>query len=112
MGLVLNHVAEKLSIYDIFKSLNLEWRQKQLNLNQHAEKIFLGGPIEVGRGFILHSNDWQDNTSLFGACHIFGVTATLDIIRAIARNKGPKDFRFVLGYVGWRAGTIGKRNAG
>jgi putative transcriptional regulator len=64
-----------------------------------------GGPVEPGRGFILHSTDWggQDTLQVAGLC---AMTGTIDILRAIAEGKGPKRWIAALGYAGWGEGQL------
>ncbi|WP_260484022.1 YqgE/AlgH family protein [Sphingomicrobium flavum] len=64
-----------------------------------------GGPVEPGRGFVLHSLDWagQDSVQVAELC---GLTGTLDVLKAIAEGKGPSRFIVSLGYAGWDAGQL------
>jgi putative transcriptional regulator len=64
-----------------------------------------GGPVEPGRGFILHSNDWggQDTLHVTGLC---AMTGTVDVLRAIAEGRGPKQWIAALGYAGWGEGQL------
>lgn len=64
-----------------------------------------GGPVEPGRGFVLHSDDWggQDTVAVTG---LGAMTGTLDVLRAIAEGKGPSRFLVALGYAGWGAGQL------
>ncbi len=64
-----------------------------------------GGPVEPGRGFVLHSTDWggQGTVEVAGLC---GLSASLDILRAIAEGRGPKHWLIALGYAGWGAGQL------
>jgi putative transcriptional regulator len=68
-----------------------------------------GGPVEPGRGFILHSTDWggQDSVQVNdenGA--LFGMTGTIDILKAIAEGRGPTRWIAALGYAGWGEGQL------
>ena len=68
-----------------------------------------GGPVEPGRGFILHSTDWggQDSVQVNGANGtVFGMTGTIDILRAIAEGRGPSRWIAALGYAGWGEGQL------
>ncbi len=67
--------------------------------------ILHGGPVEPGRGFVLHSDDWggQDTIAVPG---IGGLTGTLDILKAIAGGGGPSRWLVALGYAGWGAGQL------
>ena len=68
-----------------------------------------GGPVEPGRGFVLHSTDWggQDSIQVNGESgKIFAMTGTVDILRAIAEGKGPSRWIAALGYAGWGEGQL------
>lgn len=73
--------------------------------------IHLGGPVEPQRGFILHSLDWGGQDSIQVADR-WGLTATLDILRAIAEGRGPSRWIAALGYAGWGAGQLEQEMAG
>lgn len=64
-----------------------------------------GGPVEPGRGFVLHSDDWsgQDSVAVTG---IGAMTGTIDVLRAIGEGRGPSHFIVALGYAGWGAGQL------
>ena len=68
-----------------------------------------GGPVEPGRGFVLHSEDWggQDTIRIVGANHAaFAMTGTIDILKAIAEGRGPSRWLIALGYAGWEGGQL------
>ncbi len=67
--------------------------------------ISLGGPVEPGRGFVLHSQDWggQDTIDVAGRWSLSG---SIDILRAIAEGRGPSRWLVALGYAGWGAGQL------
>jgi putative transcriptional regulator len=68
-----------------------------------------GGPVEPGRGFVLHSTDWdgQDSVQVNGEKGaIFAMTGTIDILKAIAEGKGPSRWIVALGYAGWGEGQL------
>jgi putative transcriptional regulator len=68
-----------------------------------------GGPVEPGRGFVLHSTDWggQDSLQVNGANGLaFAMTGTIDILKAIAEGKGPSRWIVALGYAGWGEGQL------
>ena len=68
-----------------------------------------GGPVEPGRGFVLHSTDWggQDSLHITGADgSMFAMTGTIDVLRAIAEGRGPSKWIAALGYAGWGEGQI------
>lgn len=68
-----------------------------------------GGPVEPGRGFVLHSTDWggQDTIQVNDAHgKIFAMTGTIDVLKAIADGKGPSRWIAALGYAGWGEGQL------
>jgi putative transcriptional regulator len=67
--------------------------------------VLHGGPVEPGRGFVLHSDDWggQDTVQVVG---IGALTGTIDVLRAIAEGKGPSQWVVALGYAGWEGGQL------
>jgi len=70
-----------------------------------AVPVLHGGPVETGRGFVLHSADFQQKETVV-VNDTFGVTATLNVLQAIAEHKGPAQIVFALGYAGWQAGQL------
>lgn len=67
--------------------------------------VHVGGPVEGGRGFVLHSDDYSNGASM----HLpngLAITATLDILTAVAAGVGPKNAMLCLGYAGWSAGQL------
>ncbi|MBL8566569.1 MAG: YqgE/AlgH family protein [Hyphomicrobiaceae bacterium] len=112
MGLIINQNAEHIDFPDLLERLGLvteiftgsgtiELPDELLDIPVHV-----GGPVDSGRGFVLHSSDYfvQDSTLqiLDGVC----LTATLDILRAMATGKGPKHTLLALGYAGWSPGQL------
>ncbi|MBY0581739.1 MAG: YqgE/AlgH family protein [Sphingomonas sp.] len=67
--------------------------------------IVLGGPVEPGRGFVLHSNDWGGQGTIDVAGR-WSLSGSIDILRAIAEGRGPRKFVIALGYAGWGAGQL------
>ncbi|MCM8556886.1 YqgE/AlgH family protein [Sphingomicrobium sp. GRR-S6-50] len=67
--------------------------------------VHIGGPVEPGRGFVLHSDDWggQDTIRIADLCSLTGTT---DVLRAIGEGRGPKQFIVALGYAGWSGGQL------
>lgn len=68
-----------------------------------------GGPVEPGRGFVLHSMDWggQDTLHVNGdEGPLFAMTGTIDVLRAIAEGRGPENWIVALGYAGWGEGQL------
>jgi putative transcriptional regulator len=67
--------------------------------------VFFGGPVEPQYGFVIHSPDYRSRATIIIAPGI-AMTATRDILRAIARHHGPEQYRFAIGYSGWGAGQL------
>jgi putative transcriptional regulator len=100
MGLVLNRLLPNVTFAELAEQLNLNVGTKNREIRVH-----FGGPVETGRGFVLHSADYkQDTTMLIG--ETVGLTATIDILKAMAEGKGPKNSLLALGYAGWGPGQL------
>jgi putative transcriptional regulator len=69
-------------------------------------KVLKGGPVETGRGFVLHSADFFIENSTLPIDEGVCLTATVEILKAIARGDGPKSAVLALGYAGWAAGQL------
>src|SRR5262245_6672309 len=99
MGIVINKPIPGLSFAELMKQLQIETKPVVSDL-----PILYGGPVETGRGFVLHSGDYEGSDSTLPVSEEISLTATLDILRAIAEGRGPKQALFALGYAGWGAG--------
>ena len=95
MGLIVNKIHEKMHFPDLLKQLGIPATGKLLDWSVHH-----GGPVETARGFVLHSPDFSSETTLSVNNHI-AVTATIDVLQAVANNNGPAHGMFALGYAGW-----------
>jgi putative transcriptional regulator len=73
---------------------------------QEDVKVMKGGPVETGRGFVLHSADFYVENSTLPIDDGICLTATLDILKAIASGEGPKSAILALGYAGWAPGQL------
>jgi putative transcriptional regulator len=108
MGIIVNHPAANINFPDLLVQLEVIPAADRIQLPPRAEtvKVLKGGPVETQRGFVLHSSDFfiEDSTLPIddGVC----LTATLDILKAIARGKGPASAVLALGYAGWAAGQL------
>ena len=85
-------------------------RQLEIDPGQAPDcAVHHGGPVEPGRGFVLHSSDWggQDTLQINGDNgQIFAMTGTIDVLRAIAEGRGPTQWIAALGYAGWGEGQL------
>ena len=108
MGIVVNHPAPNINFSDLLVKLDVIPAADVIQLPRAAGvvKVMRGGPVETERGFVLHSADFFiENTTLpidDGIC----LTATIDILKAIARGDGPASAILALGYAGWAPGQL------
>lgn len=100
MGLVINRVLESLTFTDLLEQLGIEGTAVQ-----PSSAVHFGGPVETGRGFVLHSPDYRQDGTLSVADDV-SLTATVDILRAIAAGEGPRRHLLALGYAGWGPGQL------
>lgn len=100
MGIILNRFAENINFCDLMEQLNLPVISENENIPVH-----FGGPMETGRGFVLHSADFTEEASLLIEDSI-ALTATVDMLRAISDGTGPKKSILALGYAGWAPGQL------
>ena len=106
MGFVINR-PQQLSFSDVLLHLDLIGEDEVIRMPGSTLDfpIRSGGPVESGRGFVLHSDDYLSESSIPVSDDIC-LTATLDIVRAISRGRGPQRGLMMLGYAGWGAGQI------
>ena len=100
MGLVVNKLATQITFAELLEQLSIEAPEVRRDMRVH-----FGGPVETGRGFVLHSNDYQQDSTLMVGDAV-GLTATVDILRAIAEGAGPQQGLLALGYAGWAPGQL------
>jgi len=108
MGLIVNRPAGSLNFPGLLAKLEIFDKSEQINLPETAEtlKVLRGGPVEIGRGFVLHSSDFFIKDSTLAIDKGVSLTATVDILKAIAKGVGPRQAILALGYVGWAAGQL------
>lgn len=100
MGLVINRALELLTFGDLLEQMGITPPPAERAINIH-----FGGPVETGRGFVLHSPDYKQEGTLLVADEV-SLTATVDILRAIAAGQGPRRHLLALGYAGWGPGQL------
>ncbi len=100
MGLVVNKRLENVSFAEIAGQVGIEPGDIRAEIAVHY-----GGPVETGRGFLLHSTDCVDDSSLVIDEH-FALTATVEMLKTIAGGGGPERRMLALGYAGWSAGQL------
>ena len=100
MGLIINKLADALSFTELLTQLDIK------NLGSAPKSpIHFGGPVETGRGFVLHSSEYNRDGTIDVADGM-ALTATIDILQDIAEKCGPEKFLLALGYAGWGAGQL------
>jgi len=108
MGIVVNQPAQNIKFPDLLVQLEVIPASERIQLPDQAEavKVLKGGPVETGRGFVLHSADFFIENSTLPIDDGICLTATLDILKAIARGNGPNNAVLALGYAGWAPGQL------
>jgi putative transcriptional regulator len=108
MGIVVNQPAPNINFRELLEQLDVVGGDDPIQLPAEASrvKVLKGGPVETGRGFVLHSADFFIENSTLPIDDGICLTATLDILKAIARGKGPESAVLALGYAGWAPGQL------
>jgi len=100
MGLVVNRLIDSLTFSSLLSQLGVEAEGEPADMPVH-----FGGPVESSRGFVLHSSDYLQDSTLVIDDEI-ALTATVDVLKAIARGSGPRHRVLALGYAGWAPGQL------
>jgi putative transcriptional regulator len=108
MGIVVNRPAPDLSLPDLLVQLDIIPKADAIRLPDRVERmqVLMGGPVETSRGFVLHTPDFFLEQSTLPIDDGICLTATVDILRAIASGSGPNNALLALGYAGWGAGQL------
>src|ERR1700688_3624191 len=108
MGIIVNQIAANIKFPDLLVQLEVIPAADLIQLPPRAGmvKVLKGGPVETGRGFVLHSADFFIENSTLPIDEGICLTATLDILKAIARANGPASAILALGYAGWAPGQL------
>jgi putative transcriptional regulator len=108
MGIIVNRPAGSIDFPELLVQLEIIEKADQIKLPENAEsmKVLKGGPVETGRGFVLHSSDFFIKDATLPIDDGICLTATVDILRAIAKGGGPKHAILALGYAGWAPGQL------
>jgi putative transcriptional regulator len=108
MGIVVNHPASHITFPDLLVQLDVVPAADLIQLPNRAGdvKVLKGGPVDTQRGFVLHSADFFIENSTLPIDEGVCLTATLDILKAIARGNGPASAILALGYAGWAPGQL------
>ena len=108
MGIVINQIAPQIDFVDLLVQLDVIPDGPEIRLPPKANRMIVqrGGPVETGRGFVLHSADYFIENSTLSIADNVCLTATLDILKAIVAGSGPRCAMLALGYAGWARGQL------
>lgn len=101
MGLIINKPTPEITFASLLEQLSIKAASDGADA-----RIYFGGPVELGRGFVLHSGDYHLEDATLKVDDRFGMTATRDVLVDIANGVGPKAALLALGYAGWGAGQL------
>jgi putative transcriptional regulator len=108
MGIVINKLATEVTFRDLLVQLDIVQPGNEPDLPGGVDnvRVHRGGPVETGRGFVLHSSDFFIENATLPIADGVCLTATLEILRAISEGRGPDRALLALGYAGWRPGQL------
>ncbi len=100
MGFVVNHETSQ-QLGDIFEQLDIRCDDERIC----SQPVYIGGPVQLEQGFVLHSRfgRWQNSVEIAPDIHL---TSSIDILQAIAEGRGPDDYLVMLGFAGWASGQL------
>ena len=101
LGLMVNKPSADLDFAALIRQMGLDIAAPSRDI-----RIHMGGPVEHGRGFVLHSRDYASEGSTLEIDDLFGMTATVDVLSELAHGRGPKQALLALGYAGWGPGQL------
>jgi putative transcriptional regulator len=101
MGLIVNKPVPDFSFAELLVQLKIAGTSRGRDIRVH-----FGGPVERGRGFVLHSADYTGGAATTQVRGGLGMTATLDVLEALAKGSGPRQALLALGYAGWGPGQL------
>ena len=101
MGIIVNKPTLELKFDDILEQLKISPQKKPTNQN-----IYFGGPVEFGRGFVVHSSDYDVPNVSINIQEEYYLTASIEILEDMANGCGPKESILALGYAGWGPGQL------
>lgn len=108
MGLIINKVVALMSFGELFAQIDMRGEDGLMDPPEAlmAKPVLFGGPVEQGRGFVLHTSDYFTADSSLPVADNIALTATVDILRAMAKGEGPQRAMLALGYAGWAPGQL------
>ena len=99
LGIAVSEEIDGVGLHDLLDSFDITAR------NVPDLPVLRGGPVEPRRGFVLHSLDWTGH-DMVEVGSGWGLSGSLEILKAIAEGAGPSRFLIALGYAGWGAGQL------
>lgn len=108
MGLVVNQSLEDMKFADILEELGIGDKDDIIRLPDDVKdrRVLRGGPVQRGRGFVLHSPDYFREDNSYSVSDDVCLTATLDVLKSMAFKNAPAEALFALGYCGWSPGQL------
>ena len=108
MGLILNQRAKDISFSQLLQQLGIvsKGATEAVPPEILLKEVHVGGPVDTKRGFVLHSADYHAATNTLAIDDGICLTATIDILKAMARGTGPDKAILALGYAGWAPGQL------
>ena len=108
MGIIVNKSVADLNMPDLLVQLEVAAETDAIRLRERVGHmpVLMGGPVDGKRGFVLHSADFHIDQSTLIIDDDVCLTATVEILRAIADGRGPANAVLALGYAGWQAGQL------
>ncbi len=101
MGVIVNKIFDEIQFIDLLEQLDIAYNQ---DLTKY--RILVGGPVDIGRGFVIHTPDIQLADTVVDEANGLAVTTSLDMLSLIAKGQGPDNSIFALGYAGWGPGQL------
>ncbi len=101
MGLIVNKPTPEIKMHNLLEQLEIPTSDDRREIRVH-----FGGPVETGRGFVLHSPDYETEDATLQVGKAFAMTASVDILQQLAKGTGPSNAMLMLGYSGWGPGQL------
>lgn len=101
MGLIVNKPLPDMNFSALLEHLGIPGRPEGRDI-----RVLFGGPVERGRGFVLHSTDWPGEGGTLSVAGGYGLTGTMDVLQSLAKGGGPRQALLALGYAGWGPGQL------